>query len=106
MNTTSLAKTTSVIISICLFLILGSIFSGWSNSGEIPAEEKIPYTVPAEKAQKWEDLKNLVRKDYDVCLEHCGYEQSCLDRCETVYKIRLDREYKLLLNGKEPAADK
>ena len=47
-------------------------------------QEKSASTVPEEKAQLWESLKNNAQKDYDVCQEHCGYEQSCMDRCETV----------------------
>lgn len=63
------------------------------------------YSVPAEKAQLWESLKNVAGKDYDVCLEHCGYEQSCLDKCEAAYKNRLDNQYKMLLDSKESASD-
>jgi len=106
MNTAFLAKTASAIFSICLFLVLASICSGLGSNGETAPDEKNPYTVPAEKVQKWEGMKNIARKDYDVCLEHCGYEQGCLNRCETVYKNRLDREYNMLLNEKAPASDK
>jgi hypothetical protein len=106
MKTQLPAKTAFILFSICLYLIPASVCSGLGKSEEIPADEKTPYKVPAEKAQKWEALKNVALKDYDVCLEHCGYEQACLDRCETVYKSRLDREYNLLLNEKETGPDK
>jgi hypothetical protein len=43
-------------------------------------QEKIFYTVPEEKAQLRESLKNNAQKDYDVCQEHCGYGQGCLVR--------------------------
>ena len=56
-------------------------------------QEKISYTVPEEKAQLLESLKNNAQKDYDICQEHCGYWQDCLGRCEKVYKYRLGREY-------------
>lgn len=59
-------------------------------------QEKTAYTVPKEKAQLWEDLKTKAQKDYDICQEHCSYQQACLDRCETAYKNRLENDYKML----------
>lgn len=65
-----------------------------TGSGGGVAPDETSYAVPAEKAQLWEDLKKVARKDYDVCLEHCGSEQVCLDRCASVYKTRLENDYK------------
>jgi len=59
----------------------------------VTAEDPFP-PVPPEKAQLWEGLKNVARKDYDVCLEHCGADQGCLDRCASVYTTRLENDYK------------
>jgi hypothetical protein len=67
------------------------------DSQEPAAGEATPYPVPAEKAQMWESLKNVALKDYEVCIEHCGTEQSCLDRCESVYKHRLENDYKRVI---------
>ena len=106
MNTPFPAKTTSILLSICLFLLPAAICFGLGNSGETAADEKTPYTVPADKARKWAGLKNVALRDYDVCQEHCGYEQACLDKCETAYKQRLDREYNMLLNEKEAGSDR
>ena len=54
------------------------------------------YEVPEGKAKLWRDLKNRALKNYEICLEHCGYEQSCIDRCEEVYRNRLADDYKRL----------
>jgi hypothetical protein len=63
-----------------------------SQEGEL--KEKTSSPVPPENAQLWKSLQELAQKDYDVCLEHCGGEQSCLDRCASAYKHRLENDYK------------
>ena len=60
----------------------------------------IGYEVPADKAEKWQDIKDVLANEYDVCLEHCGNDKYCTDRCYEVYKYRLDTEYKALTDGK------
>jgi hypothetical protein len=83
---------------IILLLLFAVSCNGRNNSSkpEIMSKETANYEVPKEKMQLWESLKNTAMKDYDVCQEHCGYEQDCLDKCEKAYKARLDREYKNL----------
>ena len=105
-------KTTLVTIIWSLALIilffLATSCSGQDNNtmkGNAP-KAIASYEVPAEKSRKWESLKNVALKDYDVCQEHCGYELSCLDRCEAVYNNRLEREYKILLDDKVPVSSK
>ena len=99
----------TIIWSLAFFIFCFLSVTSCSSKNDSSVQESTPtgtstptgstsYSVPAEKAQLWESRKSVAQKDYDVCLEHCGYDQSCLDRCETVYKIRLDREYKMLLN--------
>lgn len=105
MNKAFLSKTTPAALSLGLILLLASVCSGQNNGGKTVSEMQTPYTVPAAKVQKWESLQNKVEKEYDICLEHCGYEQSCMDRCEAAYKNRLDREYRQLLNEKASASD-
>ena len=55
------------------------------------------YSVPAGKQKAWESIQTRVVKEYNVCFEHCGGDAACLDRCKEVYKVRLDREYKGLM---------
>jgi hypothetical protein len=87
----------------CIGLLLFCFFPAVSCSAQnsTSTQKNVPkettsYTVPEEKAQLWESLKSKTLKEYEVCQEHCGYEQSCLDRCESVYKNRLETEYKRL----------
>jgi len=68
------------------------------NTPKLATSDQTVYTVPAEKAQKWESIQNMVKREYNVCVEHCGNDKTCLDRCEKVYKNRLDREYKGLMH--------
>jgi copper chaperone NosL len=77
-----------------------SLFSGVCDAqkhgeGKMQAQSTT-YTVPEEKKQQWESMKNLVEKEYNVCVEHCGNDKDCLDRCEAAYKARLHREYQRL----------
>jgi len=71
--------------------------NGKSMAGADDPKDVSDYQVPAEKAQLWEDIKKVALNDYDVCQEHCAYEQECLDRCEQAYNTRLEREYEMLL---------
>ena len=83
--------------SVC-FLVLGACSGPDQASPPTGATTDQPaYSVPTEKAGQWERLQNMVRNEYDICQEHCGYDHTCLDRCEQVYKTRLEREYKRLM---------
>lgn len=68
-----------------------------SRSTKNMSPETTTYEVPKEKMQLWESLKKNALNDYDVCQEHCGYEQECLDRCEKAYETRLNNDYKNLI---------
>lgn len=101
MKKISIQTTTYGFALFLLCFLPATICSGQDGS----SMQQNTYSVPEEKAQLWESLNNIARKDYDVCLEHCGYEQSCLDRCETAYENRLARDHKRLLNEKKSASD-
>jgi len=64
-----------------------------TSVGEMPS-----YSVPKEKADHWEKIRGQLKKEKEVCKEHCGAEAVCLDRCRQAYKTRLDREYKQLMH--------
>ena len=98
MKLTSLRTNTWCSGLIILLLFLAASCSSRDNSSkpENMSKEATNYEIPKEKMQLWESLKNNALKDYNVCQEHCGYEQECLDRCERAYETRLDRDYKSL----------
>jgi len=86
-------------IALIIFLLPFVVSCGNRNNSSQPedmSQEMTTYEVPKEKMQLWESLKSNAMKDYNICQEHCGYEQECLDKCEKAYKARLDREYKNL----------
>jgi hypothetical protein len=56
------------------------------------------FAVPPDKAEQWQNIRNRVDKEFDICSEHCGSDRACLDRCEKVHQVRLEREYKSLMN--------
>jgi len=92
-------RANTLCIGLFLLCLLPTASCGAQNDNSmktyVPPEETA-YEVPKEKAQLWKDLKSKAQNDYDICQEHCGYEQACLDRCESVYKNRLEKDYKML----------
>jgi len=106
MNATFMARTIFMLLlpAFCLLLLAGCNSGDrdllkTGNGREAGRQGNVSVDanfapVPPEKAQLWEDLKKVARKDYDVCLEHCGIDQGCLDRCESVFKTRLENDYK------------
>jgi hypothetical protein len=69
-----------------------------SRIGILAAYDQPVYEVPAAKKLKWQSLQNLVKKEFDSCKEDCGTDNACLERCDEVYKFRLDREYKQFMS--------
>jgi len=55
------------------------------------------YIVPEDKKLEWKNIKNHVLDEYKVCEEHCGENSDCLNRCESVYRHRLETEHKKLM---------
>ena len=69
-----------------------------SISGLLAANDQSTYDVPETKQQKWQSLQNLVEKELYACEDDCGNDNACLDRCDEVYRVRLDREHKKLMS--------
>lgn len=82
-------------VFICFLFIVSCSVKG--NAAKLSSSDLPAYEVPEGKKQKWEGIQNMVHKEYLVCIEHCGNDTGCLDRCEEVYKNRLDKEYKKLI---------
>lgn len=80
---------------LIFFLLPASLCSGqqYGNMPDTPPPESGSYAVPADKAGQWENMENIARKEYKVCLEHCASVQACMDRCEQAYQRRLESEY-------------
>ena len=71
------------------------------DSNRIPQADSTgpsSYVVPEEQSTAWEEIQNVARKDYDVCLEHCANDQACMARCKKAYQRRLEVEYYELSN--------
>ena len=86
-----------VYVAAC-FLFIGACAATDKGGTPKPASNDQPaYVVPADKAQKWESIQNMVKREYDVCVEHCGNDTDCLNKCEKAYNTRLEREYKGLM---------
>lgn len=83
-------------LALLIFWLLPAALCSGQQHGN-PPETSPPdpgsYAVPAEKAQQWENLRHIARKDYNVCLEHCAGEQTCTDRCEQAFQRRLKNEF-------------
>ena len=55
------------------------------------------YEVPADKADKWDSLQNMIQKQYATCLEDCANDKACEDRCTRAFDARRDRAYRQLM---------
>ena len=53
------------------------------------------------KWDKVEKVQGTLRREYGICVEHCGNDTGCLDRCKKAFETRLDREYQRLLQENE-----
>jgi hypothetical protein len=47
--------------------------------------------------KKWKAIKEVLQKEYAVCVEHCGNEKSCLDKCDRAHAAREKNEYLRLM---------
>ena len=48
--------------------------------------------------KRWESVQNRLRREYQVCMEHCGNDAGCLDRCKKAMETQSDREYQRLMH--------
>jgi hypothetical protein len=48
--------------------------------------------------KRWESMQNRLRHEYQVCMEHCGNDAGCLDRCKKAMETQSDREYQRLMH--------
>ncbi len=92
-----------LILSLCL-VTTTAVPTYSANSSEVrqsPAAEPSGDELPEARRQEWESLKKHLRHDYDVCAEHCGNSDPCLNKCEDVYRYRIEVEYKRILHSEE-----
>jgi hypothetical protein len=60
-----------------------------------------------DKENLWEMTQQNLKKEYGVCVEHCGNDAACREKCEKAYKSRMDNEYqKLIREGGGKSAPK
>ena len=62
----------------------------------IPYLEELPQT----KQAKWKGVQKMLLNEKDGCIEDCGQDQNCFDKCEKAFSGRLDKEYQNLLYEK------
>lgn len=85
--------------AVASLLFLGSCEEQYkTNSAEIVPGDQPAYTVPEDKTQQWENRQTMVKREHDVCIEHCGNDVNCLEKCKKAFKSRLDREYQKLIH--------
>ena len=93
----SVIALTFVFLSACFLFTGACAVVDKGNTAKLASNDRPAHEVPEGKKQKWESIQNIVKREHSVCIEHCGNDPSCLDRCEKAYKSRLDREYKKLM---------
>lgn len=48
----------------------------------------------AEDLKKWNASEKILQREFDVCLEHCGQDQACGDKCVKAFEAKQEKEYK------------
>jgi hypothetical protein len=64
------------------------------------AESAEPYDVKnlePSKEKEWETVKAKLAKENMDCMEDCGGDLNCQEKCWQVYEFQLDREYQRLV---------
>jgi hypothetical protein len=56
--------------------------------------------LPKAKQAKWEAVQKTLHKEMGSCIEDCGQDRDCFDKCDMAYKSRLDKEYQKLIYEK------
>ena len=52
--------------------------------------------LPQAKQAKWKGVEKMLGDERSACIEDCGQDQNCSDKCEKAYKSRLAKEYQSL----------
>lgn len=100
MKKSSLIVITCILVSASAYLFFVGACATQDKGGttERTISDQSVYSVPEEKAQRWEKIQNLVKREHHICAEHCGYESNCLGRCKKAYENRMEREYQQLMH--------
>ena len=86
-----------------IFLLFSPLFGtpvyaeSKTPSASSAAETSKQYVVPKDKEEKWKAIRNMLQQEYDVCIEHCGKNAACEDKCARAFRSRQDKEYKSLM---------
>ena len=71
------------------------------SAGERPQVEsrELPEMTDTQRKQwnKVEKVQGTLRREYGICVEHCGKDTGCLERCKRAFETRLERECQRLL---------
>jgi len=56
--------------------------------------------LPQAKQAIWKGVQKMLGDERGACMEDCGQDQICFDKCEKAYKSRLNKEYQNLIYEK------
>lgn len=79
-------------------MFFSGVCLGQPESRGNAAAIEAPHDASVEKVEEWQSRRNVVGREYNVCLEHCARDISCEDNCEAAYRSRLVREYRSMFN--------
>ena len=75
--------------------------------GELRLEDiVVKAAIPAQRGltqaqrAKWGVMQKLIRKERGTCIEGCGKDRNCYEKCDKEYKSWLNKEYQKLLDEK------
>ena len=76
-----------IFILTCVFPLIVSAKSQNTGREAEPPTISGParHVMPEGKQEAFERIQARLEKEYNVCMEHCGYATDCQNRCENVY---------------------
>jgi len=54
-------------------------------------------TLPESKRKRWKNIRMALHDEYGVCVEHCGGDSECIEKCRKALASREEREFQQLL---------
>ena len=55
-----------------------------------------PAELPKTKQAKWESIEKMLGNERKHCVNDCGKDQICFDKCEKAYESKINKEFQRL----------
>ncbi len=82
----------SVVTVSAIVILCGTASGAGTDEARWPAEK-----LGKEQQRAWQGMQQKLTAEHAGCIEHCGTDKACLQKCAKARDARLDREYRRLI---------